>query len=488
MPYVTCPCAHGLAPPTTSKVFGKVVKGCFVTVGRAGVFDVEEYDDRSMKENTLEHDASGPLAAQGLARRREALDEAFAQASRARDASAVTVEAVTLSAVMDLLGESQIGPKETQQVRATARRGSEGSKSTDGEEEEESASDVDSTSSIEMSVPLAAKARTSFSFATPTDKKSQETCKGTLKISGAKGKRKATVPCGQRMQGKSVESSGQGSSKPATSPSSICFKRQDAEGPLHMKTHVAAIGEVALASAPTAMLDGRALRMKKNQEKIIWDMRRKLCEQCQFNENIVPRTTIAQKAWRVACATRGKECGSILSQAKTALKRIEVSPNKESYANEVKELEDMIDTVGLMQSLNAQLLSASPSPSEFLMTVEAVAATGLVELGPLVWARAFGFRFAECIVSQTYLTLPDLLSHSNPEVVGSTDGGRLRVPQGEGQGKGDGAREGWGGRRRRGGRGGTGKGEARVCCREGKEKGGEGRRGMRTGGGGRRGR
>ena len=52
---------HG-GPWDPSKVeeldmMGEVQKGVWVSVGKKGVFDYEEYDDRSMKEQRIEHDS-----------------------------------------------------------------------------------------------------------------------------------------------------------------------------------------------------------------------------------------------------------------------------------------------------------------------------------------------------------------------------------------------------------------------------------------------
>ena len=38
-------------------MMGEVQKGVWVSVGKKGVFDYEEYDDRSMKEQRIEHDS-----------------------------------------------------------------------------------------------------------------------------------------------------------------------------------------------------------------------------------------------------------------------------------------------------------------------------------------------------------------------------------------------------------------------------------------------
>ena len=40
-------------------ICGKKVRGIFKQIGRDGVFDVEEYDDKGFKEETVEHDGQG---------------------------------------------------------------------------------------------------------------------------------------------------------------------------------------------------------------------------------------------------------------------------------------------------------------------------------------------------------------------------------------------------------------------------------------------
>lgn len=42
-------------------ICGEVVKGIFKTVGRKGVYKVEDYEDKAMEERGLEHDGEGRL-------------------------------------------------------------------------------------------------------------------------------------------------------------------------------------------------------------------------------------------------------------------------------------------------------------------------------------------------------------------------------------------------------------------------------------------
>ncbi|CAJ1360020.1 unnamed protein product, partial [Effrenium voratum] len=63
-------------------ICGEIVKGIFKTVGRKGVYKVEDYEDKAMEERGLEHDGEGLFAEEGLANKKEALAGAFAEAAK----------------------------------------------------------------------------------------------------------------------------------------------------------------------------------------------------------------------------------------------------------------------------------------------------------------------------------------------------------------------------------------------------------------------
>ena len=53
------------------QVFGKIEKGIWRQVGKQGHFELEEFEEKSLREGTREHDGEGPFAAQALELRRE---------------------------------------------------------------------------------------------------------------------------------------------------------------------------------------------------------------------------------------------------------------------------------------------------------------------------------------------------------------------------------------------------------------------------------
>ena len=69
-------------------VFGVKREGIYRLAGEQGHYEVEDFDESALTEQTVEHDGEGPLAEQGLENRREAFQSAFRHASAEQEAGA----------------------------------------------------------------------------------------------------------------------------------------------------------------------------------------------------------------------------------------------------------------------------------------------------------------------------------------------------------------------------------------------------------------
>ena len=81
-------------------VFGVKRKGIYRLAPQQalGHYEVEDFDDSALTEQTVEHDGEGPLAEQGLENRREA--SAFRHASAEQEAGASKAEVLDMESVL----------------------------------------------------------------------------------------------------------------------------------------------------------------------------------------------------------------------------------------------------------------------------------------------------------------------------------------------------------------------------------------------------
>ena len=95
------------------KVFGVLKKGVYRMTGKAGHYEVEDYDSQALTERTVEHvnDGESSLQAEGLQTKKEALQGAFreAGAEQKKNAAAVTGPG-TLEEVLCMLQGLPGGP------------------------------------------------------------------------------------------------------------------------------------------------------------------------------------------------------------------------------------------------------------------------------------------------------------------------------------------------------------------------------------------
>ena len=108
------PAIHGGEYDKTKEVeeeiFGKVVKGCWVSTGPAGVFRFKEFDEKMIRDIETEHDPDDQLfAEEAYTRKRKAALEAVEASSKARDQIACQGKEMSMASLLQSISSSGAG-------------------------------------------------------------------------------------------------------------------------------------------------------------------------------------------------------------------------------------------------------------------------------------------------------------------------------------------------------------------------------------------
>ena len=126
-------------------VFGVRREGVYRLAGEQGHYEVEDFDESALTEQTVEHDGEGPLAEQGLENRREAFQSAFRHASAEQEAGASKAQVLDMESVLAAL-QNHGSPAESAASKAGPKSEAAEPNVAEGEEEEqESSEDIAAT-------------------------------------------------------------------------------------------------------------------------------------------------------------------------------------------------------------------------------------------------------------------------------------------------------------------------------------------------------
>ncbi len=378
-PHLACP-----------KVFGKVQEGIYIQAGDAGVFEVEEREEKGFVEETEEHDGQGPFAQEALVKRREALLGSMNAGSKAREQAAVEApKAATLEDVMAFLRPRAplAGPDKKEEEDSDGKEvcDVDSSESSEGSDSSSDHSDHKARVRNFFGGPKLAGPSIGAASKNPEDLKQTRSGKGSSKISSSKPAQKAQT------------------SKKAEQPKTEVTqetgnKIQDATG--------GAVATGALTSTTgIAMFDKRSMRMKSTLDEKVAELQVQIAN-IDFTEPIQKQSREARLEYKQMCTKRARKLQYIVSEAKEFRRRIKNSSNTAAYAVEEDTLTEICDTASQMLALNAMLQPGNVELSKYFDCVEALDARrkpGM--LGPAVWQRAFSIRVASAIIYETWESL-----------------------------------------------------------------------------------
>ena len=317
------------------KLFGRVIRGAYVQTGKAGHFKVKDFQRQSHREETEEHDGEQLMFnEQGLANKRKAVEAAFNEAQQERRAAAAAAKGpqqMDMSAILAVIqGASQAPDAEAAPLEVA---GSVVGQAASGQEAASSESEEEDEQGVAERLAVSKKAAKAKAKLKPA-------------ASGQVKARPSAAKPGEPLPASSAAPRNAPASKPSTpAPSKPSAPQQSSE-----KT------PAGTEHAPILM-DGRGLRLKANTAKALDDHRRKLGPLLVFDQSY---------SWgdKKANAGRNKSLSSLKNHVANLKKKLEESSNKRGLADELVEVENLLEALSAAATLNAELVSATPKPDE----------------------------------------------------------------------------------------------------------------------------
>jgi hypothetical protein len=380
-------------------VFGELRRGVFKEVGEAGRYDVEEYQDNALEEHLQHHDGTGPLAEQGLANKKEALQGVFQEAADGRDARAVQApqQPLTAEGVRELLAQMQLPVasatgQETAagQVPAAAATGDT---STAPElDEEQEAEEIDEEEPDAGMFDLAsvlgapkAKSRAAKAKAKPAAAKAS----APPKVAATTPSTPAALPA----KAKSAEVRG---------ANPVSFPREETPSQASAKKRSQATKSQPAqdpAERSSMSLDGRGRRLKESLNKETGTLKETLSGLMEVDDDFL---TSADRASSRAIQKQ-KVLKRLVNDVKKQMVRATDSPNRAGLATEIEALEILTEHTHILSDLYGRLYHANPMAEELTERVQVAArdVEGL-RLGAGVWKKVLDATFSHCVLYRDF--------------------------------------------------------------------------------------
>ncbi|CAE7243053.1 unnamed protein product [Symbiodinium sp. KB8] len=377
------------------EVLGEIQKGIWVSVGKKGVFDYEEYDDRSMKEQRIEHDSDlqAIFGEEALSRKRKASVRAFQAVSAKREASAVQGQALDLASIVQQMKASGSLPSAVED-KAASGSGSESSSTHNSSGQDSSAEDSSedenvkaqnffggssaakpkavakevSSSSVTAGpkVKAKAKAKTSASESksslgsgpkAKSTSKSAKVAKTTAKSSKAvlSPLGKGGLGLGPGLGNLGRKSASKQSNKDAEQAQPRRSSKKDEDQDSENKQLVTTGPHTEQPREQNMLnLDGRAQRTLSTCRETLQELVKKL-EGIDLTDKPPKPDKESRAAHRVQSIAKSKELTALAKTAKDLCKRMEKSPNKDHICAELDQLEKFAEAA----ASTAKLLTAA---------------------------------------------------------------------------------------------------------------------------------
>ena len=349
---------HGKFDPTkvvSEYIFGKEVQGCWILKGRKGEYDFEEYQDTALQETEQVHNsADAPFSEEALGRKRKAMMEEFTESSSARDKASVEGQEMSMEA---LLAAIQAGQSAASKPGVVSEAVSQVSASGEVQSHEASEDSGDASASEEE------ESRPSLSFA-PRPAKAKAQAKPAAKPQ-AKALSSSMPPPAQR-----APAAKKAKTEPATSKAAPPLRESSSDQ--------------SLDSAATLLADGRAQRALKNLQESVAKWKSELASIRVDDAPPLPDAQ-SQAKFKQSCAERAVVAKALARQAREYGKRMEKSSNKESFSDDLLELQKLefaaVAVQALFQIASAQTAAPTALVKAFEDAAEYVALLGCDALG-----------------------------------------------------------------------------------------------------------
>ena len=348
----------------TEMCFGKLEKGVWKKIGREGVFDASQFEDKTVEERTHETDDSGPLGKATMehkqAKLRSLLD------NREKMIKEAAVDAPTPTSVQDILSLlANVG-----HGNASASGGGKDEESSSDSSSSSSSSDSDAGHQADEAAGSATKSRLEGMFGgiqKRTTSGSAGSVAGSVHGDNARAKPATSAAASSKSSGGSKKlGSAPRAPWPVLKPVGKNVIKVDPKPPL----------------AEPVNMDGRCKRLQESLEKIARDGESDLCKLKEFlqdEDKFVWDDPTSREQTKKEAATIKRECGKIVAAQKIAVRRFDSSSaSGKSAATDAKKHQDLnIEAGQQLQTFVDLLLMPQPPLDDFMNTMNAMTSRGV---------------------------------------------------------------------------------------------------------------
>lgn len=369
---------------------GKTLRGVFKMKGKKGRYDVRNFESRGAKLETEEHskrDAKGMFGEQALANKRGAIQAAFDETHQERVSKAVEAVPKSLDseAIMSMLQSAGLGANASAAsglATAAQKEAQDGSGESDPEVEDESSSS-----------------------------QSEDEGKAQARVQSLAGKKQqAKAKAQAKPAPKASAAKTGGVTRPATSmPQAAPAPSQSPQAAVSSQPAKKGSFEDGPADSPKMLnLDGRGMRLKDSLKKELMELKLKFEGLTGFGDDY---NFLDKKAH----AARHRSLTGVANSIQNSLRRVENSPNKNSFEAEIEGFESLKSLVQTAVEMNAALASSTTGPKIIEDAYDTLKEAGLVRVGSCFLFKLLETKLNEKILFKNLAEYVGVLAEDSKE-------------------------------------------------------------------------